>query len=308
MSLGKLEYVSDLRKIWKHEASDFTPWLADEDNIALLSEAIGIDITVNQTESPVGKFSVDILASETGTDRKIIIENQLEETNHDHLGKTITYAAGTGAEIIVWIVKKAREEHRLAIDWFNSHTDENIEFFLVQLELWKIGDSEPAVKFNVVEAPNGWGKQVKTSSQLLSATQELKLAYWTEYREYAFSKNFYSSIFKPRKAAAHHWYNLSVGSSEFGIVLTINTQENLIAADVYINNNKELFDEMLSKKQQIEDKTGLEFEWKRADNKKASRIIVKRKADVSDRKNWKEQFEWLMDVSVKIKKAFAEFI
>ena len=113
VTLKKLEEIKDLRTVWPHEASDFTPWLSEDDNIALLSDAIGIDITVDDTESAVGDFNVDIFASETGTDRKIIIENQLEDTNHDHLGKLITYASGKGAGVIIWIVKKAREEHRL---------------------------------------------------------------------------------------------------------------------------------------------------------------------------------------------------
>ena len=115
IKLGKLEEMDELRSVWPHEALDFTPWLAQEDNLTILSDAIGIDITVDETESSVGSFSVDILASETGTDRKIIIENQLEDTNHDHLGKLITYASGKSANIIVWVVKHAREEHKAAI-------------------------------------------------------------------------------------------------------------------------------------------------------------------------------------------------
>ena len=106
---GKLEEILDLRKYWKYEANDFTPWLCD--NIELLSEAIGIDIEVEERESSVGDFSLDIFAKEINTGKNIIIENQLEDTNHDHLGKLITYASGKDANIIIWIVKKARDEH-----------------------------------------------------------------------------------------------------------------------------------------------------------------------------------------------------
>ena len=126
INLSKLEEISDLRKVWPHEAQDFTPWLASEDNIGSLSDAIGIDIAIDEEESPVGDFSVDILAREVDTGRKIIIENQLESTNHDHLGKLITYASGKSADIIVWVVKHAREEHRSAIEWLNIHTDESV--------------------------------------------------------------------------------------------------------------------------------------------------------------------------------------
>ena len=156
INLGKLKEIKDLRKVWPHEALDFTPWLAEEDNLALLADAVGLEITIDETESSVGDFNVDIYATETGTDRKIIIENQLEDTNHDHLGKLITYASGKSADIVIWVVKRAREEHRAAIEWLNNHTDENIAFFLVEIKLYQIGTSDIAVKFEVVEKPNDW--------------------------------------------------------------------------------------------------------------------------------------------------------
>ena len=153
-NLGVLKEIKDLRQVWPHEALDFTPWLAEDDNITLLADSVGLEISVDETESNVGDFNVDIYASEIGTDRKIIIENQLEETNHDHLGKLITYASGKSADIIIWVVKKAREEHRSAIEWLNNHTDENISFFLIEIKLYQIGNSELAVKFEVIEKPN----------------------------------------------------------------------------------------------------------------------------------------------------------
>ena len=133
-TLGKIERIDDLRTIWAHEARDFTKWLAQEDNLALLSDAIGINIALEERESSVGDFNVDLYATEVGTGRRIIIENQLEFSNHDHLGKIITYASGKGAEVIVWIVKHARDEHKNAIEWLNQHTDENIGFFLISMQ------------------------------------------------------------------------------------------------------------------------------------------------------------------------------
>lgn len=134
MNLGTLKEITNLREIWPHEALNFTPWVAE--NVGLLAEAVGLEITVDETESSVGDFNVDIYASETGTDRKIIIENQLEDTDHDHLGKIITYASGKGADVIIWVVKHAREEHKAAIEWLNNHTDEKIGFFLCEIKLW----------------------------------------------------------------------------------------------------------------------------------------------------------------------------
>lgn len=135
VNLSRLEEIKDLRTVWPYEALDFTLWLSQDDNIALLADAVGLDITVDETESSVGDFNDDIFASETGTDRKIIIEDQMEDTNHDHLGKLITYASGKSADVIIWVVKHAREEHKAAIEWLNNHTNEKIGFFLCEIKL-----------------------------------------------------------------------------------------------------------------------------------------------------------------------------
>ena len=226
--LGTLEEIKDLRMVWPHEALDFTPWLADEDNIALLSDAVGLDITVNESESSVGDFSVDIYATETGTDRKIIIENQLEDTNHDHLGKLITYAAGKSADVIIWVVKHAREEHKAAIEWLNNHTDDKIGFFLCEIKLYRIGDSDPAVKFEVIEKPNDWTKEVK-KSDFANETQQQRYDYWVAFQEYAFKNPSFAKEFKRRKPSVNHWMNFSIGSSECELdVSQIRKHESLI--------------------------------------------------------------------------------
>src|SRR3989339_1963783 len=179
-TLGKLKKV-ELREAWKHEASNFTQWLAQEENLALLGDEIGFDIKLLQTEAAVGSFSVDILAEEENTGRKIIIENQLEVTNHDHLGKIITYASGYDAEIIIWIVEDVRDEHQKAIEWLNEHTDENINFFLIKIELWQIEGSNPAPKFEIIVAPNEWAKAIKQSGATgeLTDTKIQQLDFWT---------------------------------------------------------------------------------------------------------------------------------
>lgn len=151
----------ELRKVWPHEALDFTKWLSSPANLNMLGEAVGVELELIETESSVGSFNVDIYAQEAGTGRKVIIENQLEETNHDHLGKVITYAAGKGAQVIIWVVSHARDEHRQAIEWLNEHTDNDFGFFLVEIELWTIGDSKPAPRFNVVGQPNEWTKALR---------------------------------------------------------------------------------------------------------------------------------------------------
>lgn len=174
-NLGTLKEITDLRSIWPHEALNFTPWVAE--NVDLLADAVGLDITVDETESSVGDFNVDIYASETGTDRKIIIENQLEDTDHDHLGKLITYASGKGADVVIWVVKHAREEHKAAVEWLNNHTDDKIGFFLCEIKLFQIGDSQIAPAFTVVERPNDWTKEIRKTASA-NSTQQQRLEYW----------------------------------------------------------------------------------------------------------------------------------
>ncbi|NMP37611.1 MAG: DUF4268 domain-containing protein [Clostridiales bacterium] len=307
MNLGKLEEVKDLRKIWKHEALDFTPWLAEDDNLAILSDAVGLDIIVDETESPVGDFSVDIYASEIGTDRKIIIENQLEDTNHDHLGKLITYASGKSADIIIWVVKKAREEHKSAIEWLNNHTDDKIGFFLCEIKLYKIGDSEPAVKFEVIEKPNDWVKEIKKTTAS-SPIQQLRYEFWVAFNNYAFKKQEYTKNFNQRKASTDHWMELSIGSSACHLNILQIRKKNALDVELYINEDKKLFENLYQHKDSIEAECGFELDWRELPEKKASRIIIEKSADLSNEENWEEQFQWIMDITLKMKKAFKKYI
>jgi len=185
---------------------------------------------LEELESAVGGFSVDLYATEEGTGRKIIIENQLEDTNHDHLGKIITYASGKGAEVIVWIVKRARDEHRQAVEWLNQHTDSNIGVFLLEIELWQINDSPYAPKFNIVERPNDWAKSVK-AVEGVSDTKKLQAEFWQAFAEYAFAKDAFAQQFKKRKAQPQHWYSLALGSSAYHLSFTVNTQKKLIGVE-----------------------------------------------------------------------------
>lgn len=229
----------ELRNVWPHEALDFTKWLSEEPNLAMLSTAIGIELELIETESSVGSFNVDIYAQESGAGRKVIVENQLEDTNHDHLGKVITYAAGKGAEVVVWVVARARDEHRQAIEWLNQHTDNDFGFFLVEIELWSIGDSLPAPRFNVVEQPNEWTKAIKLSEGL-SDTERVKLSYWTKYREVAQGSPEFLKAFSPQKPSKDHWTTLRCGTSAYHIALLIDTQHGRIGIEFYVPDGKEI--------------------------------------------------------------------
>ncbi len=307
INLGRLKEIKDLRKIWPHEALDFTPWLAEEDNLTLLADAVGLEITLDETESSVGDFNVDIYATETGTDRKIIIENQLEDTNHDHLGKLITYASGKSADIVIWVVKRAREEHRAAIEWLNNHTDEDIAFFLTEIKLYQIGNSDIAVKFEVVEKPNDWAKEIKRHTSG-SPTLQARYDYWAAFNDYAFSNDNFAKTFNKRSANTRHWMTMSVGSSACHISISQIRKNNLIAVEFYISDDKELFHMFYSHKSEIETEMGMELDWRELPDKKASRILITHFADFENKDTWPEQFDWIMDIALKMKNAFKRYL
>lgn len=297
-NLDKLKKV-DLRDVWPHEALDFTKWLSEEPNLAILSSAVGIELELIETESSVGSFNVDIYAQEAGTRRKVIIENQLEDTNHDHLGKVITYAAGKGAEVVVWVVARARDEHRQAIEWLNQHTDSDFGFFLVEIELWSIGDSLPAPRFNVVEQPNEWTKAIKLSEGL-SETERVKLSYWTKYREVAQATPEFLRVFNPQKPSKDHWTTLRCGTSAYHIALLIDTQRGRIGIEFYVPNDKVIGHKAIGNASEFEKRLCLEA--KPFDAKKASGVrFYKDGCKIKgNEKAWegfiKQQLNWALEM------------
>lgn len=301
MQLGKMKKIKDLRSVWKNEPKNFSKWLSEEENLNLLGNEIGVDITLDQLESRVGDFSVDILATEVDTNKKIIIENQLEDTNHDHLGKIITYASGKNAEIIIWIVKRAREEHRKAIEWLNDNIDAKISFFLVEIELSQIDNSPLAPHFNVIERPNDWAKNVK-NLESLSETKQLQYKFWQAFCDYAFKRDDMEREFSQRKTHPQHWYTLGVPGKQYTINTAVNTQKKQISVDIYIPNDKNFFHEILNEKQKIENMFGSSLEWIEAE--KDCRIVAKKNVDIKnsfDNNNWNQLFDWLITTSLKMK-------
>ena len=301
--LGKLEKVKDLRSVWKHEANDFTNWLSKEENLNTLSEEIGINIELISTEAKTGSFSTDILAVEANTDNKIIIENQLEATNHDHLGKIITYASGHDAKTIIWIVKEAREEHRQAIDWLNEHTDEEINIFLCRIELWKIGDSAIAPKFQIVSSPNNWTKTIKRSmNNEMSSTKMLLYNYWTKLSE-EIDRNYPN--FNSRKPRSSNFYDIALGSSLAHISLVINTKSE-VKCQIWIRDSKPLFDFLYNSKDKIEEELGYELEWARLDDYKSSFIAIINNSDIRDESNWDNLIKWQLNNASKFYDVFSD--
>ena len=308
MKLWKLEKVQ-LREVWKHEALDFTNWVAKDENLALLSDEISIEIKLIKTEASVWWFNVDILAEEENTWRKIIIENQLEQTDHKHLWQVLTYASWVDAEFIIWIVEEVREEHKQAIDWLNEHTDEKINFFIIKMELWKIWESNIAPKFNIISKPNDWSKLIKSLSsetKELSDTKLNQMEFWNNLKNYFNEKWTQLSM---RKARPQHWYDLSLWSSSSHISLTVNSQNDLLWAEIYISDSKDLFDYLYEQKEEIEKELGFEMEWDRLEWKKGSRIkFWKDNCNFKNKDEWENFFEWFYQITPKLYKVFKKHI
>lgn len=305
INLGQMERIKDLRTVWAHEALDFTKWLGKEENLRLLSQSVGIDISLEEMESAVGGFSVDIFATEETTGRKIIIENQLEDTDHDHLGKVITYASGKNAEVIIWIVKRARDEHRQAVEWLNQHTDENIGFFLLEIELWKIDESKPAVKFNVVERPNDWAKTMK-NKEGLTETKQSQLEYWQSFSDYANNEDMFTRELSVTKPLPQSWYNLSVGTSKYNLVLRVGYQKKKISAEIYINEDKEIFEHFKQYSEKLEETMGIKLEFIEAN--KICRIVCTKDFDVKNKSDqWEKCHEWHCEMALKLKEVCKKY-
>lgn len=309
--LGKLEKVA-LRTAWPHEALDFTRWLADEQNFADFCDEVGIELRITQTEANVGRFNVDILAEEEGTGRKAVIENQLESTDHSHLGQIITYAAGLGAEYVFWVVKDAREEHRQAVDWLNAHTDEAINLFLVKVELWQIGTSQPAPKFTLISSPNNWTKLLRRGADSgrtpLTDARVLQLDFWQRLKSFGESEDRYRSI-RFRKPLAQHWYDISLGSSDCHVALIANTRGRTIGCEIYIPDAKAFFHRLKENQAAIDARlsgTG-NLDWQDLADKKAARIRTTKTFDITADDS-EEGFRWLLDGYTAFREAMKPYL
>lgn len=307
IDIGKFKKVP-LREIWKHEALDFTNWLALDENLELLSDTLEISLVSAQTEVGVGGFSVDILA-EDDNGNKVIIENQLEPTNHDHLGKLLTYASGLDAETIIWIVSKARSEHEQAINWLNEKTTEDANFFLIEIEAWKIDKSLPAPKFNIVAKPNDWAKTVKQTRSGSNTVSDLKLRqqeFFGKLKALGEEKSKYVKSWQ--KALPQHWYNITIGSSKAKLSALFNTREQYVGAELYVHHDKNMFRDLMSKSEEIEDQLGFRLEWQELPGKKGSRALIKRSGDIEDEDSHKELLSWLLEKIDLMAKVFPKYI
>lgn len=307
MIIGKLEEV-DIRKLWSHEQYDFSEWLAKKENIKNLNDILGLSLVDISKEAYVGAYRCDIFAKDETTGTKVIIENQLEMSNHDHLGKIITYASGLDAKVIVWIVREAREEHRSAIEWLNNNTNSNANFFLIEIHAYRIGNSDPAPMFQVVEQPNDFIKNNKfsNSNETMNKSQSQRIEFWNQFNSVVVERG---KPFNVRKATTDHWYSVAIGTSEAYIDITLVNKESVIGVELYIPNNKELFDKLFTRKEDIENDLGFKLDWRRLENSKASRIVYHIKGlNFDDHSNYNELMNKTIDLAVLMRNTFKKYI
>lgn len=307
MSIGKLKEV-DIRELWKHEQYDFSEWLSKKENIENLNEILGLTLIDISKETYVGSYRCDLFAKDETTGIKVIIENQLEISNHDHLGKIITYASGLDAKVVVWIVKEAREEHRSAIEWLNNNTNSNVNFFLIEIHAYRIGESDPAPMFQVVEQPNDFIKNNKSTNrdESMNKSQSQRIEFWNQFNNVVIERG---KPFNIRKATTDHWYNVAIGTSEAHIDITLVNKDSLIGVELYITDNKELFDKLFEKKDIIEKDLGFKLDWRRLDNSKASRIFYSIKGlNFDDHSNYNELMNKTIDLAVLMRDTFKKYI
>jgi hypothetical protein len=313
-NLGRLQKV-ELREIWLSEAAEFTPWLAKAENLKLLGETVGVDLECEAQEKEVGPFRADILCKDTATDSWVLIENQLERTDHCHLGQLLTYAAGLEVVTVVWVAERFTEEHRAALDWLNERTDEKINFFGLEVELWRIGDSPVAPKFNVVCKPNDWTRSIQLAAQgEVSEHRQLQLRFWTGFKDYMEEKK---SFVKCQKPGLQNWMNHPLGRSGLHLASVISawnfetgTKGPEIRVEVYLDGKtaKQDFSELEKQKAEIERSLGFPLRWYNAEGVKACRLAVRKDADFLNEALWPQQFEWLRQHVETMHRVFAPIV
>jgi hypothetical protein len=312
ISLGTFEQVA-LREAWPTEDGNFTPWLAEPGNIALLGRALNMELETAATEQRVGSFRADILARATDEeDHQIIVENQFGRTDHSHLGQILTYLAGVqGTKTVVWIAEKIQSDHRAAIDWLNTNTSEEFSFFAIEIELWRIGNSAPAPRFNVIASPNDWARTTRrvareVSDGVLAPRFQVRLAYWASFAE--FLRNRGAQFFHIRGPRKSSGYRFPIGRPGFFIRAGISTANRCASVSLYMPNDAEHTGiRILARdKDLIQAQIGQILEWNEAPGKKRSSIsVVKQRVNPSDEHQYEDIHEWMLESMETFRKVFS---
>lgn len=303
--IQKIERIP-LRDAFKHEAYDFTKWL--QDNLDVLNDCIDLTLSNADREGAAGDFSVDLVA-EDEAGNKVIIENQLEKSNHDHLGKLITYLVAMEARAAIWIVSEPRPEHVSAITWLNESS--SARFYLLKLEAIRIGESQPAPLLTLIVGPSDETKAVAKAKQEFAERYVIRQDFWAQLLEHAKTKTKLHTTISPSR---YMW--IGTGAGKTGLGLNYVTWEHETSVELYIDRgknrdaeNKAIFDTFHAKKDEIEKTFGDTLEWDRLDSKRASRI-----RKTINLGGWKDHDKWgeinpaMVDAMIKLEKALRPFI
>lgn len=303
--LSRLRIVP-VREVWKHEAYDFTQWMLQ--NADVLADVLGMELELTAAEHPVGGFSLDLIGREVGTGNVVIVENQLEQTDHGHLGQIMTYAGGTDPQTIVWCAPSFRDEHRAALDWLNERTDENTRFFGVEIAAVQIDESRPAPMFKLVVQPNDWAKQVhaETSAAPMSERDTVYLQFWTELLRRI--RESHPDWTRSSKGARGSWITLPFGSSIawYGFVFTKNGPRiELYFGSPDAEQNRVAFERIAARRDQIDADFGAPLSYDPLPTKKACRIHVARPegGDVMQIDAHDELMDWFLSTMERFRMA-----
>jgi len=307
MSIGKLEKVS-LREIWKNEAKGFTQWL--EENIEVLNESLDLSLASVETESGVGTFAVDLLA-EDDNGNVVVIENQLEKTNHDHLGKVLTYLTGLEAKTAIWICSDPRPEHSKVITWLNEATPADISFYLIKVEGVRIEDSSPAPLFSIICAPSEEAKEAGQKKKEFAERHYKRMEFWEGLLVKSRKKTKLHANITPGK-----WGYIGASAGKPGLALNYIITKDRGDVELYIDcgkgseeENKKIFDTLYSKKQEIEKDFGGSLDWDRLDGKRASRIKASFTGiGLYDEDKWDALQDKMIDAMIRLEKALKRYI
>ena len=303
--LGRLEPV-DLREAWESEPQDFTPWLARDENLAVLSKTLNMELEAEGTEQKVGPFSADILCRDTQDDSLVLIENQLERTDHTHLGQLLTYAAGLQTVTIIWIAKTFTDEHRAAMDWLNEITSESFRFFGLEIELWRIGDSMAAPKFNVVSRPNDWSNAARGSVDGENSPTDLQhQRFWTDLCQYLEKEKVGIQLGTP---PARRWVRHGLNKTGFHLEAVRGVQQKQISVELRLTrqHSKAHYGLLERQKSEIESEIGHSLMWREQPNTTVSRITLSQDFDPTDKQSWSNQVKWFAEMLGKFDSAFRD--
>ncbi|TVQ64829.1 MAG: DUF4268 domain-containing protein [Balneolaceae bacterium] len=291
-----------LRDIWRHEARDFTTWL--QENIDILKDAIGLEVINPEVEQSTGSFNVDITA-EDASGNIIVIENQLEKSDHDHLGKIITYLTSFEAKVAIWIVSEPRQEHINAISWLNESTE--ADFYLIKVEGIRIGDSNPAPLLTMIVGPSEEAKTIGKTKQAKSDRHKLRYRFWDGLLEYAKSKH---KLFSGISPSDYNWIGTSSGFR--GVNYTYWLKKDSVSIKIYIDRGKngddenlQIFNKLVTRKDQIEELFGESLDWEQMETSRS--CVIKKDYEIggwqTPEERWKEIYEKVVDAMIRLENA-----